>query len=100
MAEMRTDAATLSAEAANFEAISADLQSEIRNVDAVGAELAGQWTGRAGTSAQDALVRFREAGQAQIKTLDDITKNIQTAGIQYQAADDEQADSLSSQMNF
>lgn len=98
--EMRTDAATLSAEAANFETISNDLQTEIRNVDAVGAELASQWTGRAGTAAQEALVRFREAGQAQIKALEDISRNIQTAGIQYSASDDEQASSLSSQMNF
>jgi WXG100 family type VII secretion target len=100
MAEMRTDSATLSAEASNFETISNDLQSEIRNVDAVGAELAAQWTGRAGAAAQEALVRFREAGQAQIKALSDISTNIQTAGIQYAAADDEQAGSLSSQMNF
>ncbi len=100
MAEMRTDAATLSAEAANFDRISNELQQVIRQVDSVGSELASHWRGQAGGAAQQALLRFREAGQAQIKALTDISTNISQAGIQYSSADDEQAGSLSSQMNF
>jgi WXG100 family type VII secretion target len=100
MAEMKTDAATLSAEASNFDRISGELQRVIASVESTGGELASHWTGQAGTAAQQALGRFHEAGQAQIKTLTEISGNISQAGIQYSKADDEQASSLSSQMNF
>lgn len=100
MAEMKTDAATLSAEASNFDRISGELQRVIQTVESTGGELAGHWRGQAGTAAQQALQRFHEAGQAQIKALSEISQNIHGAGIQYSSADDEQASSLSSQMNF
>lgn len=100
MAEMRTDAATLSAEASNFDRISSELQQVIGQVESTGGELAGHWRGQAGAAAQQALARFHEAGQAQIKALSDISQNIHSAGIEYSKADDEQASSLSSQMNF
>jgi WXG100 family type VII secretion target len=100
MAEMRTDAATLSAEASNFDRISSELQQVIGQVEQTGGELAGHWRGQAGAAAQQALTRFHEAGQAQIKALSDISSNIHGAGIEYSKADDEQASSLSSQMNF
>ena len=97
---MRTDSATLSAEASNFDRIANELQQVIRQVESTGGELAGQWRGQAGAAAQQALLRFHEAGQAQIKALGDISTNIGQAGKQYSSADDEQASSLSSQMNF
>jgi WXG100 family type VII secretion target len=100
MAEMRTDAATLSAEAQNFDRISGELQRVISQVEQTGGELAGHWLGAAGTAAQNALNRFHEAGQQQIKALSDISTNIHGAGIQYSKADDEQASALSSQMNL
>jgi WXG100 family type VII secretion target len=100
MAEMKTDAATLRAEASNFDRIGGELQSVIGQVEQTGNELASHWKGQAGVAAQQALARFHEAGQAQIKTLSEISNNIQGAGIQYSAADEEQASSLSSQMNF
>lgn len=100
MAEMKTDAATLRAEAANFDRISNELQQVIRGVESTAGELAGQWRGQAGTSAQQALQRFHDAGQAQIKALTDISQSISSAGIQYSSADEEQAGSLSAQMNF
>ncbi|OBI59765.1 WXG100 family type VII secretion target [Mycobacterium sp. E796] len=100
MAEMRTDAATLSAEASNFDRISGELQQVIGTVESTGGELASHWRGQAGTAAQQALQRFHEAGQAQIKTLSEISNNIHSAGIEYSKADDEQASTLSSQMNF
>lgn len=100
MSQMRTDAAALSAEASNFERISNELQQVIRQVESTGGELAGQWRGQAGDAAQQALVRFQEAGRVQVKALSDISSTIQQAGIQYSTADDEQASSLSSQMNF
>lgn len=100
MAEMRTDAATLSAEAANFNRISDDLRTVISQVESAGGELATLWKGQAGTAAQEALLRFHEAGQAQIKALGDISGNIANAGIQYSAADEEQAGSLAAEMKF
>jgi WXG100 family type VII secretion target len=100
MAEMRTDAATLSAEASNFDRISSELQSVIKTVESTGGELAGHWRGQAGVAAQQALLRFHEAGSAQISALNEISTNISTAGIQYDAADDEQSSSIASQMNL
>src|ERR1700730_14432697 len=98
MAEMKTDAATLSAEASNFDRISGELERVIRGVESTGGELAGHWRGQAGAAAQQAMQRFHEAGQAQIKALTDIHTNISQAGIQYSSADDEQASSLGSEM--
>jgi len=100
MAEMKTDAAALSAEAANFDRISGELKGVIANVDSTAGTLAAQWRGQAGAAAQSALLRFKEAGQKQIKELDDISSNISQSGIQYDAADSDQAGSLSSQMNI
>lgn len=97
---MKTDSAALRAEASNFDRISNELQQVIRGVESTGGELAGQWRGQAGAAAQQALLRFHEAGQAQIKALGEISNNISAAGIQYSTADDDQASSLSSQMNF
>jgi WXG100 family type VII secretion target len=100
MAEMKTDAATLSAEAANFDRIGTELSQVIKGVESTGGELASHWRGQAGASAQQALQRFHEAGQAQIKALNDIHTNISQAGVQYSSADDEQASSLGSEMNL
>ncbi|WP_442932177.1 WXG100 family type VII secretion target [Mycobacterium sp. 050134] len=97
---MKTDAATLSAEASNFDRISGELSRTIGAVEQTGGELAGHWRGAAGAAAQQALARFHEAGQAQIKALGEIHNNISQAGVQYQQADDEQSSSLSAQMNF
>jgi WXG100 family type VII secretion target len=97
---MQTDAATLSAEAANFDRIAGELKTVNKGVESTGAELAGGWTGQAGTAAQDALVRYQEAARAQESQLIEISSNISQAGIQYTSADDEQAGSLSSQMNL
>ncbi len=97
---MQTDAATLSAEAQNFDGIAGELKAVIQGVESTGAELAVVWQGQAGTAAQQALVRFQAAARAQESQLMDISSNISQAGIQYTSADDEQAGSLSSQMNL
>ena len=97
---MQTDAATLSAEAANFDRIAGELKAVIQGVESTGAELASKWQGQAGKAAQGALVRFQEAARAQESQLIEISSNISQAGIQYTSADDEQAGSLSSQMNL
>jgi WXG100 family type VII secretion target len=97
---MNTDAAVLAKEAANFESISGELKSVMANVEGTGGALAGQMVGQAGTAAQAALLRFHEAAQRQEQELADITSNIQTAGMQYTTADDDQASNLTSAMNL
>jgi WXG100 family type VII secretion target len=97
---MQTDAATLSAEAQNFDGIAGELKAVIQGVESTGAELASGWQGQAGTAAQQALVRYHEAALALERQLTEISSNISQAGIQYTSADDEQAGSLSSQMNL
>lgn len=47
---------------------------------------------------QAALARFHEAADAQVAHLNDISTNIQSAGVQYTATDEEQAGSLASKM--
>ena len=100
MAEMRTDAATLAAEAASFDRIAGELQQVMGQIRSYGTELTGHMSGAAGTAAQQALVRFDEKAQAQTKVLNDIVTNIQQAGVQYSKADDEAQSALSSQMNI
>ena len=97
---MKTDSATLSAEAANFDRIAGELKAIISGVESTGTELAGGWQGQAGTAAQEALVRFQEAARRQESQLMDISSNVSQAGIQYSSADEEQAGSLSSQMDL
>ncbi|KAA0114069.1 WXG100 family type VII secretion target [Mycolicibacterium sp. P9-22] len=100
MAQMNTDAAVLAKEAANFERISGELKSVIAQVEGTGGALQAQMVGQAGTAAQAALLRFHEAAERQTQELADITSNIQTAGMQYTTADDDQAANLSSAMNL
>lgn len=94
---MKTDAASLGAEAANFDRISGELKTVITGVEHTGGELAGHWTGAAGSAAQAALTRFQEAGDAQIKALNDIHEKISQAGIQYSRTSEEQVSALQSQ---
>ncbi|MCF6388877.1 WXG100 family type VII secretion target [Mycobacterium sp. MBM] len=100
MAQMNTDAAVLAKEAANFESISGELKGVIAQVESTGGALAAQMVGQAGTAAQAALMRFHEAAARQVQELNDITSNIQTAGMQYTTADDDQAANLTSAMNL
>lgn len=100
MAEMRTDAAALQAEAANFDRIASQLQQVMSQVESTGSELTSHMTGAAGTAAQAALARFHESAQAQTQLLNDIQTNINQAGVQYSKADEEAHSTLSSQMNI
>ncbi len=100
MAQMNTDAAVLAKEAANFERISGELKGVMAQVEMTAGMLQAQMVGQAGTAAQAAMLRFREAADRQTQELADITSNIQTAGMQYTTTDDDQAASLSSAMNL
>jgi WXG100 family type VII secretion target len=100
MAEMKTDAAALAQEAGNFERISGDLKTQIDQVESTASSLQGQWQGAAGQAAQSAVVRFQEAANKQKAELEEISTNIRQAGVQYQRADEEQQQALSSQMGF
>jgi len=100
MAEMTADAAALSAAASEFDGISNELKSAISQVDSTAGELASHLQGPAGTAAQAAFQRFQEAGNKQIAELNDISQNINQAGVQYQAAADDAAGSLGGAMGF
>ncbi len=100
MAQMNTDAAVLAKEAGNFERISAELKSVIAQVEGTASALAGSWHGQAGQAAQAALLRFHEAASRQVQELNDISNNIQTAGVQYTSTDEDQTSSLQSAMNI
>ena len=97
---MNTDAAVLAKEAANFERISGELKSVIAQVDMTAGALQAQMVGQAGTAAQAAILRFNEAAERQVQELADITSNIQTAGMQYTTADDDEAANLASSMHL
>jgi WXG100 family type VII secretion target len=100
MAQMNTDAAVLAKEAGNFERISGELKGVIAHVESTAGALAGQWHGQAGTAAQQALLRFHEAAARQVQELNDISSNIQSAGVTYSSTDEDQSSTLSSAMNL
>lgn len=101
MAAMNTDVAVLAAEASNFDTISGELKGVITHVtETVGGQLAVDMVGDAGGAATAALDRFRQAGDAQIKELTDISNNIHTAGVQYASADEDHAGSVANAMNI
>lgn len=100
MAEMRTDAAALTAEARNFDRIAGELKEQIAKVESTASALSAQWRGQAGAAAQAALVRFQQAAARQITELNDISSNIHAAGGQYAAADEEHHHVLAAQMQF
>jgi len=100
MAEVTTNAATLSAEASNFDRIGGELTQVAGTVQGIASEAASHLTGAAGTALQQALVRFDEKAQAQVKVLSEIHTNIAQAGIKYSAADDDQAGGLAASMNI
>ena len=100
MTQMNTDVAVLAKEAANFERISGELQAVIGHVEATAGGLQVAMQGEAGSAAQAALVRFREAAVQQVNALNDISANIHSAGMQYGATDDDQAAAVASAMQF
>jgi len=97
---METDSAVLSREAGNFDKIAGELKAIISAVESAGADLAAGWQGQAGTAAQQALVRFKEAGDKQEKELADISTDLAGSGIEYDAEDDQEAGGLSGAMNI
>jgi WXG100 family type VII secretion target len=100
MAEMKTSAPALKAEAANFDRIGGELTQMMGQVETTAGELRTHVRGQAGDAIQAALDRFKEKQQQSINVLNEIHTNIAQAGVQYEKADDEQAATLSSQMNF
>ena len=101
MTSKNTDAEVLASEAANFDRIAGELTGVKTHVDAVAGQLATHMQSeQAGAAAQAALARFDEAMTQQLKELADISANIQTAGVQYTAADADAGSSLSSQMQI
>jgi WXG100 family type VII secretion target len=97
---MNTDIAVLAKEASNFERISGELQGVMRQVEATAGSLVPQWKGMAGEAAQAALLRYQEAANAQVQTLNEISSNIHTSGTQYGSTDEDQHSALSSAMNL
>ena len=100
MAEMKTEASVLAQEAENFDRIASELQGVKGNVDATAGSLAGAWQGQAGAAAQQALERYNQAADAQLRQLQEISQQIGGSGKSYEAADSDQANDLSSQMDF
>lgn len=97
---LKTDVAVLVKEAGNFERISGELQAVIRYVESTGEGLRPNFHGVAGTAAQTALLRFQEAATRQINELNEISANIQTAGVQYGSTDEDQAGNITGAMGI
>lgn len=97
---MEADAAALSAAATEFDGISSELKSAISSVDETAGGLAVHLQGPAGTAAQAAFQRFREAAQKQENELNNISASINAAGVQYQSAAEDASSSLETSMGF
>ncbi|ACC38664.1 WXG100 family type VII secretion target [Mycobacterium marinum] len=100
MAEMKTDAATLTGQAHQFERIADDLKASIRRVETTAAGLLLAWRGDAGHAAQAAIALFHQAATQQVKKLNEISTKIWTAAQDYTDTDDHETGLLSNQMNF
>jgi WXG100 family type VII secretion target len=99
MANLTTDAAILAKEASNFERIADELKTEIARVEQTANELLNShWQGTAASAAEGAIARFKEAANSQVRELNDISTNIQTAGAQYSTTDSERSGAIASAM--
>ena len=94
MSELTTDSAALAKEADHFGKIAGDLKTVIGQVESTGSELQSHWKGQSGQAATQALVEFHEAGQNQIKELDEISSQLSGAGFEYTAADEDHASTM------
>lgn len=97
---LTTDPAALAKEAANFERISDELKAVVARVESTAGQLKADCQGRAGDAIQSAFERYRQAAMAQAQQLNDISTNIQTAGVHYSAADEEAARRLAGKMHI
>ncbi|WP_069601515.1 WXG100 family type VII secretion target [Mycobacterium kyorinense] len=96
---LTTDVAVLAKEAANFERIAGELKNVIAQVERTAADLMGNhWKGFASDAAQQAITRFQQAAEAQVRELNDISTNVHAAGAQYSATDDERAGAVAAAM--
>lgn len=99
---LTTDPAALAKAAASFEAIAENLKAVISRVQSTAAELTGEanWKGAAAAAAKAALQRFNDAVTAQVGQLNDISTNLDSAGVQYSVTDDDRARALEHAMNL
>lgn len=95
---MTTDPAALTNEARNFERIADEIKAGIVRVQQTANDLDGHWQGMAAKAAQSALARFNEAAEAQVRQLNEITTNLQTAAAQYAHTDDERSGAIAAAM--
>ena len=96
---MEADTPQLVIEAGNFDRISGDLTAVLGSVqgtaEVLKVDLAG---GSSGPAVQAALTRFSEAAHQQIQLLNEISENIHTSGIEYDTADQQNADALAAEI--
>ncbi|MBB2988951.1 WXG100 family type VII secretion target [Mycolicibacterium iranicum] len=96
---MEADTPQLITEAGNFDRISGDLTAILGAVEGTASVLSADLQGEAaGPAVQAALQRFSEASRQQIDLLTQISENIHTSGIDYDSADQQNADALAAQM--
>lgn len=100
MAEMITEAAILTQQAAQFDQIASGLSQERNFVNSIGQSFQNTWEGQAASAALGALGRFDEAMQDQIRQLESIVDKLNRSGGNYTKTDDEANQLLSSKMNF
>lgn len=100
MTQMSTDPAVLAREAANFDRIADELKAVVTKVEAIATQFKSDCQGFAGDAIQTAFDRYRQAAMLHVVALNDISTNIQTAGVHYTAADEEAARRLASQMGI
>ena len=88
MAEMRTEAATLNAEAQNFDRIAQDLGKEKQTVDSTGSSLAGTWQGQAATAFTNAYLEFNADFTKVIQALNNLGDKLRVAGVNYNTTEE------------
>lgn len=96
---LEADVASLTTEAGTFDRIAGDLTGVRAHVETISAAAAVNLNSpAAGQALQQALVRYHEASDQQIRLLTDISENIHTSGIDYDRTDADNSSNVTAAM--
>lgn len=96
---LEADVASLTTEAGTFDRIAGDLTGVRAHVETIAAAAQQNMNSpAAGVALQQALMKYHEASDQQIRLLTDISENIHTSGIQYDTTDVDNSSNVTAAM--
>lgn len=96
---LEADVASLTTEAGTFDSIAGSLTGVRGHVESIAAAAQQNMSSpAAGVALQQALMKYHEASDQQIRLLSDISENIHTSGVQYDTTDVDNSSNLTTAM--